>query len=78
MDWQKIIRDLIEHGLTQNEISAAADISQSHISAILNGKRLQPSWAIGERLIRLHRKVTKRKPPVAKETAAASYTPLAS
>lgn len=55
MNWKNIIQDLIESGLTQTKIAEMAETGQSHISALLRGDRKQPGWALGDRLISLHR-----------------------
>ncbi|WP_112692644.1 helix-turn-helix transcriptional regulator [Microvirgula sp. AG722] len=60
MDWKQLIKDLVGRGLTQNEIGRAADVSQPYISDLLNGRRRQPSWEIGDKLLRLSRRTTKR------------------
>ena len=52
--WKKIIHELIDSGLTQTEIAAAVGTSQSHVSALLNGDRQEPRYALGERIRALH------------------------
>jgi transcriptional regulator with XRE-family HTH domain len=55
MDWQKIISDLQEAGLTQQQIAKECMTGQSHISSLARGKRLEPRHSLGERLLQLHR-----------------------
>ena len=56
MNWPSIIQDLIDSGLTQAQIAELALTGQSHISGLLRGERKQPGWALGDRLLALHRK----------------------
>ena len=55
MNWPNIIQELIDSGLTQAQIAELCNTGQSHISSILRGSRKQPGWALGDRLIALHR-----------------------
>jgi predicted transcriptional regulator len=55
MNWKTTIQDLIESGLTQNQIAEMAETGQSHISSLLRGDRKQPGWSLGDRLLSLHR-----------------------
>lgn len=57
MNWQKIIKDLLEAGLTQKQVAEAVGCGQPHISDILRGRRpvRSLSWDIGQALIDLHR-----------------------
>lgn len=54
MDWSNIISELVAAGVKQVQIAEACDTSQGYISDLLNGKSKQPSWRIGDTLIRLH------------------------
>lgn len=54
MNWPKLIQDLIDSGLTQVQIAESCQTGQSHISALLNGSRKCPNWALGEALRNLH------------------------
>lgn len=55
MDMQKITSELIDTGLTQQELAVLVPCSQSTISAFLNGNRgSRPSLVIGHRLLQLH------------------------
>ena len=60
IDWSKIIVDLQASGMTQSEIAEKAECSQGHISDLLNGRRGKAvSYAVGCRLLALHRKAAK-------------------
>lgn len=54
MNWPKLIQDLVDSGLTQVQIAESCQTGQSHISALLNGSRKCPNWALGEALRNLH------------------------
>jgi transcriptional regulator with XRE-family HTH domain len=55
MNWPSIIQYLLDSGLTQAQLAELADTGQSHISGLLRGERKQPGWALGDRLLELHR-----------------------
>lgn len=55
MDFKKIIQDLIDSGMTQVEIKTECDCGQSTISDLLNGKIKNPGFAIGQRILVLHK-----------------------
>jgi len=55
MKWPDTIQDLLDSGMTQAQIATACDTGQSHISALLNGKRKHPNWTLGERLLSLRK-----------------------
>lgn len=55
MNWPTIIQDLLTAGMTQAEIAESCDTGQSHVSGLLRGERKQPGWALGDRLLALHR-----------------------
>lgn len=54
MNWNTIIQDLLDAGLTQVSIAQECDTGQSHISALYRGDRKNPNWPLGQRLIDLH------------------------
>jgi hypothetical protein len=55
MNWQNIISDLQQTGLTQAEIARLADCSQPLINELLSGRRGKNlSYSIGSKLINLH------------------------
>jgi transcriptional regulator with XRE-family HTH domain len=56
MDIQKITRELLATGMTQQKLAELVPCSQSMISAFLNGTRgAKPSFAIGAKLLELHK-----------------------
>ena len=54
MNWTSIIQDLLGAGMTQVEIANCCDTGQGHISDLMRGKRRQPGWDLGNRLLSLH------------------------
>lgn len=60
MNWTAIIQDLINFGLTQSEIAQKCGTGQSHISSLLSGDRRSPNWQLGDSLIRLHRRQSRK------------------
>lgn len=54
--FSKIIKELIDSGMTQAEIARRCATSQGYISDMINGRRKCPNWILGDALIRLHRK----------------------
>ncbi len=58
MDWKKIINDLLQAGLTKQEIARKGAISLSLINSILSGDRgRRISWHVGNALLLLHVRV---------------------
>ena len=60
MNWQIIISDLINSGLTQVEIAQRAQIAQPTVSSLLRGSQVNCNWTIGNRLLEIHRRSTGR------------------
>lgn len=56
MNWQTVILDLKRSGLNALEIAAHVQCSNSYIGYLLHGKRKEPTWDLGERLLALLRK----------------------
>lgn len=54
MNWQKIIRDLLDSGLTQVQIAEQCGTSQGYISDLSNGRRTRVGYDLGRALERLH------------------------
>ena len=54
IDFQKIIRDLLESGMTQQQIAKSCGTGQSHVSCLARGDRQEPRHSLGERLRALH------------------------
>jgi hypothetical protein len=57
MNWTNLIQDLMDAGKSQAWIADECKTGQSHISMLYLGKRNQPNWGLGDRLIRLHAEV---------------------
>jgi transcriptional regulator with XRE-family HTH domain len=57
MNWRNMLEELIAAGMTQVQIAAALGISQSRVSRLchVNEERNRISYAVGVRLIELHR-----------------------
>lgn len=61
MDWNKIVAEIKETGLTQAQIADAIGVSAGTLSEICSGKVSEPKWSRGDALIALHaERVTKR------------------
>lgn len=61
MDWKNLISDLQAIGWTQVRIAKAmGDKPQSWVADICKGRYRDLKWSDGERLIKLHRKETRR------------------
>jgi len=53
--FQSLIRDLNKVcGLTQTDIAKLTESSQSQIGDFLNGKRNEPLYSLGHRIVQLH------------------------
>ena len=52
--WTQIIQDLINTGLTQQQIGEAVGIAQATVSTLYRGGITEPGWSSGDALIRLH------------------------
>ena len=59
MNWQKLITELIESGMTQQEVADAAKCSQAFISDLKAGKRTGCEYSIGAKLVELSVKAKK-------------------
>ena len=59
MNWQKLVAELIDSGLTQTGVAEKAECSQNLISDLLHGKRgKRLTYEIGVRLVALHDELT--------------------
>lgn len=65
MDWKTLISEAREHGMTQKEIGDAIGLSQPSIVDVLNGNTKELKWGNGQRLIALHKSLTKPRKKVA-------------
>jgi len=70
MDFKKLISDLTVAGFKQAKIAQDVGCSQANVSDISVGKVRQPNYALGVRLIALHKKHM-RKPSRAKKEVKA-------
>lgn len=57
-DMQKIVSELIDTGITQQELADMANCAQSTIGSYLRGTRggIRPSYDIAKKLLDLHKK----------------------
>lgn len=66
MNWKMLIAEIQERGdLTQAEIGEKCGTTQSTISSLVNRDGGEPSFALGQKILALH-KATLRKPRKAK------------
>jgi predicted XRE-type DNA-binding protein len=61
MNWTNLIEEIGNSGMSQKGIGAAIGKSQAWVSAVVRGEFGDVPWATGQKLIALHRKMTKRK-----------------
>lgn len=55
MNWQQMVKDLLESGLTQTQLADKLDCSQSMVSDLASGERgSRLSWELGNAIIRTH------------------------
>jgi predicted transcriptional regulator len=74
MNWTSIILDLQNRGFTQTEIAALCGVSQASISDLATGKTRDPSYLLGETLLRVHRRKCKPKPAAAPASIGSAAT----
>lgn len=55
VDWKKVVADVEESGLTQNEIAELVGCSQPYISQLKTGVRKKVDFDIGRSLEKLHK-----------------------
>lgn len=60
MNWQKIIRDLTDFGLTQADIAEKIGVSQPTVSDLKNGNIKEPLHSKGVALVGLHKRMSRR------------------
>ena len=53
MNFQALIKALIDQGWTQKEIAAEIGCSQPNVARLLKDKKAVPSWPTGDALIML-------------------------
>ena len=54
MDWNKIVAEIKETGMTQSEIADHCGVSAGTLSELCSGKVMEPKWSKGDALIKLH------------------------
>jgi transcriptional regulator with XRE-family HTH domain len=54
-NWSKLIREIMDSGMTQKVIAERCNTGQSYISGLLNKKKKSPNWQLGQNLIELHK-----------------------
>jgi hypothetical protein len=60
--FKEAIADLLGRGWTLQRIADACGFaSRGHVHDVLNGKQISVSWEIGDKLLRLHKRVMRRK-----------------
>jgi predicted transcriptional regulator len=74
MNWTSIILDLQNRGFTQTEIAALCGVSQASISDLATGKTRDPSFLLGETLLRVHRRKCKPKQAAAPAVIGSTAT----
>jgi len=61
MNWQQMVKDLLESGLTQTQLADKLDCSQSMVSDLASGERgSRLSWELGNAIIREHGQIAKQ------------------
>jgi len=61
MDIRRLLKELMDEGLTQKDISNHVGCSQSAISQMVNRKIKNPSFNTGTAIINVHEKYCSRK-----------------
>ena len=61
MDWKKIISELLFMGDTEKGLGDMFGSTQQNISNLKTGKTPEPRYALGDALIKYHKRVMRRK-----------------
>ena len=61
MDWNKIVAEIKETGLTQAQIADEIGVAVGSLSELCTGKVSEPKWSRGDALISLHTERVSRK-----------------
>jgi predicted transcriptional regulator len=61
MDWKKLIDELSDLGVTQQQIAKACGVSQASVSDLKIGNAQQPRYSFGAALVDLHRKASRKR-----------------
>ena len=59
-----MISDLIQRGYNYREIAADIGISEGNVRALLSNPMQQPRWAVGDKLITLHKRAMRKRPKI--------------
>jgi len=54
MDWNKIVAEIKETGLTQAQIADEIGVAVGSLSELCTGKVSEPKWSRGDALLELH------------------------
>ena len=54
MDWNKIVSEIKDSGMTQAQIAESAGVATGTLSELCAGKIAEPRWSRGDALIALH------------------------
>jgi predicted transcriptional regulator len=66
MSFQTILTELIDAGLTQSAIAKSVGASSpGQIWDLLSGRKVEPRYSLGKRIVELHRSVTRSRKKVA-------------
>jgi hypothetical protein len=61
MNWIKLITELMDCKIRQATISREIGLSQPAIVDLLKSKTLTVKWEVGDKLIKLHKRVMRKK-----------------
>lgn len=71
MNWQSILSDLTDWGLTQVQIAKKCRCTQSRISELARKTDTTVGYQLGANLVALHKAEARKRPRVADKTAQA-------
>ena len=54
MDWNQIVTEIKDAGLTQAQIAERIGVSAGTLSELCSGKVIEPKWSKGAALLALH------------------------
>jgi predicted XRE-type DNA-binding protein len=60
MNWNQLIKDIQDTGFSQVQIATHCGCGQATISELARGITVQPSYAIGQALVALHKRVLRK------------------
>ena len=64
MNFTNMINDLLQRGYTYRTIGDAVGMTEGNVRAMLSNPRQQPRWAVGDKLIELHKAVMSKCPRI--------------